>query len=256
MSAALLKSLAAIESEVAALRTALGVEGAVPAKIKTKKAKDPSAEPKAPNAWIQFTQRVGPLIKEALGKAPATVSKQFCSFLKEQKAYDQWEDEEIMEAFSTWTRPEQSKMAAKKAETASESGSVAAPKERKKREPMTEEAKALRKAKMAAKKAGNSSAEESAASEEETLRPAEAAPAAAAPVAKKLVAKKPVAKPVTYTIEQLADFDFFDHDGTSYGRNARGDVADDEGEFVGHWDGKTVTKTEVPADWAAVMAAM
>jgi hypothetical protein len=269
MSAALIKALANIESAVINMKAALGVEGAVP--VKTKKAKDPSAEPKAPNVWIQFTQRVGPLIKEALGKAPATVGKQFCSFLKEQKAYDQWTDEEIIAAFADWERPEQSKMAAKKAETASESGSVV--KERKKREPMTEEAKALRKEKMAAKKAAGSSASSAEEASEAEAKPEEApavavavavaapaaAPAAAAP--KKVVAKKTVTK--TYTIEQLTDFEEFGYDGQSYGRNIRGDVVNAEGEFAGHWDGvkalrnePALVKADPPADWETIAAAM
>ena len=243
----LLRTIASLQTELAHLQAALGVEGVTIAPKKTKKAKDPNAEPKEPNVWIKFTQRVGALIKEAHpdNKSPATIGKQFCSFLKEQKAYDQWEDAEILEAFGTWEVPEQSKMErdgkTKKAkpDSASESGSVSDAPKRGPKGPLSEEAKAARNAKMAAKKAAASAAEPAESSE---------------PAAPKTPFKpKTVTKP-SYTMEQLTDLDGFDYEGASYGRNIRGDVVGEDGGYVGHWDGKTLKRGAPPADWAAVQA--
>ena len=259
----LLRTIASLQAELSNLQTALGVEGVMlaPTKgAKAKKVKDPNAEPKEPNVWIKFTQRVGTLIKEAHpdNKAPATIGKQFCSFLKEQKPYDQWEDAEILEAFTSWEAPETSKMEAAgktkkaKADTASESGSVtdASEKKRGPKGPLSEEAKAARREKMQAKKfaAEISSA---AIAFAEPVEPAAAAPAPAP----KAFKPKTVAKP-SYSMEQLIDFDSFEHQGVSYGRNARGDIVSEAGEYVGNWDGKVIVKGAAPADWDAMKTAM
>jgi hypothetical protein len=83
---------------------------------KTPKARDPSAPPKAPNAWILFTSRVRSVINESgvLGeKKLGKECTQFCSSLKEENAVlDSWTAETILARFSGWTVPEQSKMAA------------------------------------------------------------------------------------------------------------------------------------------------
>ena len=219
----LLRTIASLQTELAHLQAALGVEGVTIATKKMKKAKDPSAEPKEPNVWIKFTQRVGTLIKEAHpdNKSPATIGKQFCSFLKEQKAYDQWDDAEILEAFGTWEVPEQSKMERDgktkkaKADSASESGSVSDAPKRGPKGPLSEEAKAARREKMAAKKAATST------------EPVD--PAAGTGLAPKTPFKpKTVTKP-SYTMEQLTDLDGFEHEGVSYGRNIRGDVVSEDG---------------------------
>ena len=242
----LLRTIASLQIELASLQSALGVEGVsfAPAKgSKAKKVKDPNAEPKEPNVWIKFTQRVGALIKESHpdNKAPATIGKQFCSYLKEQKPYDQWVDSEILEAFNSWTPPEQSKMEitgkTKKTESVSESGSVSDTSERKKRAPLSDEAKAARKEKMEQKKASTS-----ASTNEE--KPAKVA-----------FKPKAVSNP-SYTMEQLTDFDGFESEGNSYGRNVRGDVVSDDGSYYGHWDGKTVVKGNAPSDWTSIQSAM
>ena len=237
----LLRTIASLQAELVSLQSALGVEGVsfAPAKgAKAKKVKDPNAEPKEPNVWIKFTQRVGTLIKEFRpdNKAPATIGKQFCSYLKEQKAYDQWSDSDILEAFNKWTPPEQSKMeiaGTTKAEpsSASETGSITS--ERKKRAPLSEEAKAARREKMQQKKAAVTSDEE--------------APAPAKPAFK----LKAVSKP-SYTMEQLTDFDNFEFENNSYGRNVRGDVVSEDGSYYGHWNGTTIIKGNPPSDWAIV----
>jgi hypothetical protein len=253
----LLRTIASLQSELASLQTALGAEGVTFAPIKgakAKKVKDPNAEPKEPNVWIKFTQRVGALLKGAYpdAKAPATVGKQFCSFLKEQKPYDEWVDADILEAFTSWTPPEQSKMElagkTKKSSVASGSsdeGSVsdASAPAPKKRGPLSDEAKAARKEKMDAKKAGAAIAEVK----------ANAAPSAA--IAKAFKPKATTSS--SYTMEQLTDLDGFVFEGKSYGRNVRGDVVNEDGSYAGHWDGKTILRSyPVPADWDAVRAEM
>ena len=249
------RTIANLESELNSLKAQLSFDGAPVKAIKAKKVKDPNAEPKEANVWIKFTQRVGALIKEAHpdNKAPATEGKQFCSFLKEQKSYNLWLDGEILEAFTSWEKPESSKMERDgktkkaKSDSASESGSVTDASERKKRGPMTEEAKAARNAKMQAKKALAETVAEPVV--EPVVEPV--APA-------KAFKPKAVAKTVapSYTIEQLADLDGFHHDGKDYGRNCRGDVIDEAGEYIGVWDGKTIKSGPAPADWAEIQAAM
>jgi len=252
MSSAVLSTIATLKKQLAALEQSLGAE--TPVKAKTKK--DPDAPKKEPNVWIKFTQRVGTLIKTAHpgAKGPATIGKQFCSFLKEQKAYDEWTDEEILDAYEGWERPEVSKMEqAKSSKTSQASEEESESKsEKKPRKPQSEETKAaaaLKRAATKAKKAIEASKPEASEAEAEAIEPSEASK----PV--KAFKKKVVAK--SYTMDQLTDFDSFTHEGVDYGRNVRGNVVDGEGQYVGFWNGKTVDKTvEAPADWDSVMAAM
>ena len=245
--------LARIQKDLAALAESLGVEVS-----KTKmKVKDENAPKKEPNVWIKFTQRVSPLIAAQLKeqKAPATVGKQFCSFLKEQKAYDLWADEEIMAEFASWERPEVSKMEREKSAKASEASSDAeASVGSKVVKHQSEATKAAAAVKRAANKAKKLAEAESA---EEEVKPKVKAVKAVKAVKPK-EAKEPKAKePKEYTMEQLADFDSFSHEGADYGRNARGDVVNGDGTFIGSWNGKTVNKkAPKPADWADVAAAM
>ena len=146
-----------------------------PAKKMTKP-KDPDAPKKEANVWIKFTQRVGVLLKAAAAedgadadhfKGPATMVKEFCSMLKQQKPYDAWTDSEVLEAFESWERPVHEPRAKKSSAAASvvtsdagsEAGSDGATKTRKKPEPKTEEQKAAiaakRAATIAAKKAAS-----------------------------------------------------------------------------------------------------
>jgi hypothetical protein len=265
-----LAAISEMESALARMKLSLG-EGSVSTKAakKSKKVHDPDAPKRPANVWIQFTSRVNSILKAAAQEAkdagneellktfsgPATIAKQFCSFLKEQKSYDDWADNEILEAFNGWERPEVSKSAKAKSESASETGSVTEgsteKKERKKREPMTEEAKAA----MAAKRAATIASKAAAAEPEPEAKPE----AVAKPVAKPKMAKKAVTKPtVTYTPEQLYPGEVIMIDGDEYGVNARGDVADGEGEFVGHWDAKSKSLDRdaiKPADWDTICSA-
>lgn len=57
-----------------------------------------------------------------------------------------------------------------------------------------------------------------------------------------------------YTLEQLRDWDVIEIDGKEYGKNARGDVIDDTGKYMGWWNGKYLSKlTPKPADWDKIM---
>ena len=74
-------------------------------------------------------------------------------------------------------------------------------------------------------------------------------PGATIPIA---VAKKIV----SYTIDELQDFDSHIINGIEYGINVRGDVVDTDGIFIGHYDekAKKLLKGVVrPADWNKVM---
>ena len=172
--AMLLKTIASLEAQLHDLTTAIAGGDGAPLMMtpkKTKKMKDPDAPKKEPNVWIKFTQRVGALLKAASTetgadadhfKGPATMVKEFCSMLKEQKGYT-WSDSEVLEAFESWERPVHEPRAKKSpAESvASEAGSESdgSKKQRKKAEPKTEEQKAAiaakRAATLAAKKAAS-----------------------------------------------------------------------------------------------------
>ena len=249
-----LEMITNMEAELARLKAALGVEGVV---IKAA----PVKEKKEPNVWIKFSQRVSTLLKEAdIKTGAATVSKQFASSLKDEKGYD-WTDEAILAAWPTWTKPAESKMAAAKREASGDEGSVksakaskaepkaskAEPKEEKPkaaRKPQSEEAKAAAKAKRAAtlaakKEAAKSEEDEEVAEEVKEVKPS-----------------KPTKKP-TYTLEQLGDFGQLEYEDEIYGMNVRGDVADNDGKYVGRWDDetKTIVKGKQPADWDDIQMA-
>ena len=334
--AEILSSIARLEAELTQVKaacTAAGLTISPAKKSRAKKSAGGEEKPKAaPNVWIRFTQQVdGALKAAAISVGAATVSKQFASSLKDIKAYAEWTD--IVAAWSTWEKPEQSKMSSKKSSAASSEAEDGAepkvrkpraklteeekaarkaerdakkePKERKPRAKLTEEEKAERKVARDAKKADSAaasaaaSAVASAAEESSTEEPAAkkerkprakmtdaqklaakekreakkaAAPAAlaaalpasspssdgeeakpAAAAKPKLVLKKKVVEKPSFTMEQLADFDTFSHEGMDYGRNIRGDVSTQDGAYAGHWDGKTIVQGPEPADWEAVM---
>jgi len=236
-SAALLAMIASIESQLNEMKTALGS-----ATTKPKKEKDPNAPPKEANVWIKFTQRVSALLKAAnIDTGVATVSKQFASSLKDQKPYGDWTDAEIVAAWPTWTPPTESKMEAKRKLSAGESGAEESDKEPEKES--EKKASKPRQQRQRPTRGGD---------------PAEpAAKATAEPAAKEAKAEKPAkaVKPAkkSYTLEQLQDFGELEHEGVEYGANARGDVVNTDGAYVGHWDGKKLTKGDKPADWAKVM---
>jgi hypothetical protein len=252
-------------------------------KKKEKKPVDPNAPPKekrAPNSWILFSMRVEKLIRaaeEAAGKTTketrmhTVVIKQFAASLKSTKPYDDWADDEITEALTTWTPPEVSKMSAAKAEkeaatassaasVASDSASVApdaadvpvaaapaaAPAAEKPKRKWSDEAKAAAAEKRAATKAAAKAAAPAADA------PAADAPAPAAAEPKKTAAIKPkkAAAPPPAP-EKKFDLSLFEwtHDGKDYYTNDRGDVVTTDFEWVGRFDGKSIDETvPEPAD--------
>lgn len=254
-SSAALATIATLEKELARLKGLLGVgDGKVPKPAKVKRERNPDAKP---NPWIEFVKRLHSALKDVEYDGPATVVTLFGKAMKDEHADAYSMDEEALRAaFGTWLTPERleharslkrgSKVAEGKAaeEKAPESGESAAEtegeekRERKKRAPMTEEAKAAMAAKRAATKAAKAAEKAGDAAE----------PSAAAEKPKK-------AKATTYTVEQLTDWEELTWEGAEFGRNIRGDVIDGEGNFVGHWDGKTLDRSAPkPADWDTVMA--
>jgi hypothetical protein len=254
---------------------------------KTIAAAEGAEKPKRPlNAWFQFTARVRALIQafeETSGapkqaRMPAMTIQMFASHLKEQKAYDAWTDEEITEALTGWEAPALSKQAAKRAETLSDSGSVAsaAPSE-----PATEAVAKTPKKEKALRAAAKKTAEPVAApvaaaaepvaaekpkkekkqSKKAAAAPADSASKAEAPAEKPKKAKKqskkaaaaaadsdaeaaeePPAAPVAVATLDLK-FRSWTHNGTEYYKNERGDVISTEMEWVGLWNGKTLNET-------------
>ena len=117
-----------------------------------------------PNRWILFTQKVDSALDAAgISRGVRTVSKQFASWLKDIKPYSEWTDDDIVEAWSTWEKPEQSKSGKAKAEAEVEyerlrEAFAAARRarlvaEREEEEAEREEEEAEREAEVAAKKA-------------------------------------------------------------------------------------------------------
>jgi len=58
--------------------------------------------PPAPNKWIQFTKRVGQLLKDAALTPTPQILMQFCSFLKRLNSYEDWSNEDIISHFNAW----------------------------------------------------------------------------------------------------------------------------------------------------------
>jgi len=228
-----LMQLTVLENACAEIRKALGL-APVTSEKKSKKAPEPSGEPKekrAPSDYIVFSsKRVGPLVHKAEEgkekKSRVGTVNQFAGFLWGQKK--EWTDEEILAAWPLYTPPEVSKQALKKSSASStgsnktESEPVAdepKPSGKGSRGPQSEETKAKAKAKR----------EENKKKTEE-----EAAPAAS---------KKPA------TVDLWLDA--WEHDGEHYFKNERGDVLTTDGMWVGRWDEKKIDiSAPQPADFS------
>lgn len=248
---ALLESIASLEKELNRLKAHLGEGGAVPVKEKKKRAVNPDAKP---NPWIEFLKRVQPIVKESDIKGPATIGVLFAKSLKatQENAYEM-EDEAILAALKEWATPENIEHAKSlkkekkaKEESASESGSVADSEAAEKpKRVLSEEQKAKMKAGREAAKA-KKDAEKAAAAEgtEKAAEPKEAPKEAP----KKAFAKKE--KKVEYSIAQLQDWNTLTFEEEEFGVNVRGDVINGDGDYAGHWDGKTLNRDATkPADW-------
>jgi hypothetical protein len=217
---------------------------------KEKKEKDPDAPKKEPNDWINFCSR-GRKALEAGGLKPGFAVQQYCSSLKETLPmltvtdangkekqvpnYASISDEEILARFKSWTAPEQSNAAAKRAspsaaERASPSAAAAAgaPAEKPKKQ-WSEAAKASAAEKRALTKAA---------------KVAGAAPASAWASPNKdepkAVAAKPAdAKPAAVEEADFTEFTPIKIGGKDYLVNCRGDLMDADYEWVGHYDAKS-----------------
>ena len=55
-----------------------------------------------------------------------------------------------------------------------------------------------------------------------------------------------------YTLEELQDFDELEYEDENWGINARMDVVDYNGNFIGRWDGKAIVPVEKPLDWEII----
>lgn len=285
--AAVKASASRLEAELAemkAMMQTMAEQGAAP-KPKAKSKKAPKAESEAegaepkekrpPSAWIIFSVRVQKLLRpaeEALEKKDRTsvgTMNQFAGTLWSQTKASgkEWTDEEISAAFAEFTPPEVSKqtMEGKSKRSGStgsgEEGEPVADEAKKTRKPQSEETKAAAAAKRAATKAkkaaeakpeAEAEAEEVEAEAEPEEKPKAKTPAAvggggaaAAP------APKPKAK-ITPKPKKVVDLllDPFEHEGTEYLKNERGDVTSADGEWVGHWNGSTIdTEAPEPADF-------
>jgi hypothetical protein len=176
--------ISTLEGAVSAKTSAPAADGAGKGKApkKEKKAKDPSAPKRAPNAWIVFTKRVRDLLKANGYKENAVgiESNMFASALKEENAdFSSWSDADILARREGWSRPAVSKWVAVhgvKPKSGSAPASVvsggdaeevaegeAAPAKKARKNPwagLSEEAKAERIAKMKAGKAAKKAAAE------------------------------------------------------------------------------------------------
>jgi hypothetical protein len=238
---------------------------------KSKKAANANAnaEPKEkrpPNAWIVFTTRIGVLLKTNEKNIPVAQQKTFASHLKSigGESYASISDERVLEELAGWTCPEPKPRVKKDADAdaASETGS-----ERKKRAPMTEEAKAAMAAKKAATKAATKAAKAVPAATAASAAPAaSAATAASAANAATIVASTPVetaaAPPAKKAIKKAAatpkpvslKFESWSYDGEECWQNERGDCLNPEGEWMGRFEGgKLNNKFAQPDDLEAAI---
>ena len=201
---------------------------------KEKKEKDPDAPKKEPNDWIVFTQRARKAL-ETGGLKPGFAVQQYCSSLKEALPmlsvtdangkekqvpnYASISDEEILAQFKSWTAPEQSNAAAKRADKISPDLPA----------PAAAEKRALTKA---AKVAGAAPATAWGSPNKDEAKSADAKSADAKPAA----AKSPAAKPAEADFTEFANIKI---GGKDYLVNCRGDLMDADYEWVGHYDAKT-----------------
>ena len=258
-----------------------------PKEKKSKKEPKEGAEKRAPTPWLLFLGRVrtalntaaagsdDPLFQELSSKV-----MQFASALKAKSAaYDAWTDAKIVKEFRGWVPPPKEPKAPKAAK--SDSGSEGK-KERKKPAPKSPEEQAAINAKRAATREANKAAKAASSGESAAESGAEEAkPASVSGSEGKKERKKPAPKTAeekaainakraatreankaasaaapAFTQEQLRNWQPVDD--TEYGMNERGDVIDEERNFVGRMkpDGKTIDrKFPRPADWEQILPA-
>ena len=229
---------------------------------KTKKAPaDPNAPKKPNNVWIIFTTRVTQLLKNASAdggvisekfKGPATMVKSFCSALKQQKTYDEWNDSDILEAFEAWTPTTDSSTATVSLSSKFEDAAVpVVPKKQRKSKASAAEPSAEPSAEAPVVSAPKKQRKSKAAAAEPSAEPTKKAPRKV-----KAKGKADVEAPTIYTMEQLIDFDIVTVNDIEYGLNKRGDVMDYEKVYIGSYnkaDNTINTSSAKPADWDDIL---
>jgi len=166
---AILSAISVMEKELAALKAQVAPVTEKKEAKKEKKEAAPSAEekkPRAPTAWLVFTERVRGLLREAdyPSKALGPEMTKFCSELKkDNEDLSSWSSEDILARRAAWTAPE-AKAPSAPASVVEEAAEEKKPEEKKPRksawEGLSEEDRAAKIAKMqagrAAKKAAKS----------------------------------------------------------------------------------------------------
>ena len=258
-----------LETELAQMKQMMqemSIQSSAPKKAPRKKVKAEEAEgaePKEkrpPSLWILFSVRVQKVLRpaeEAMPKAERTTvgtMNQFAGTLWSQTKASgkEWTDEEISAAFAEFTPPVVSKQTMEgksKRSGSTGSGEEAEPvaDEKKTRKPQSEETKAAGAAKRAATNA-KKAAEAKAKAEPVAEAEAEAEPVAEAEAPKPAKNKAKITAKPKKVVDILLDP--FEHEGTEYLKNSRGDVTDCHGEWVGHWTGSSIdTEAPEPADF-------
>jgi hypothetical protein len=217
---------------------------------KIKKEKDPDAPKKEANDWIKFTQHARSVLVAGGCELKGFIGQQYCAMLKEKLPmksitdskgkekevpdYDSISDSDILSRFKSWTPPEQSKAAEKKAnsDAGSSAGSspAAAPAEKPKRQ-WSEAAKAAAAEKRAATKAAKGAAA--------AVVPAKVTggtnAAAGASPANAWSSPARASEPEG----DITEFEPVKIGGVAYLRNCRGDILSDDYDWVGRYDEKT-----------------
>jgi hypothetical protein len=237
----ILKSIAAMEKELAAMRLLVSEEGsskavAAPKKVKKLVEEGEEVVKRAPNAWILFTSRLNTLLKANGHEIPVAQQKTFASMLKklDGEGYTNMSDEDILAQLKGWDCPEPTPR--KKKDTASETSSDAGS-EKKARKPQSEETKAAAALKRAATKAAKAAAASAEAPEPEPVPVKKSAPASP----KKQAATNPDA----------LRFNSWSYEGEDCWQNDRGDSLNPEGEWMGRMVKGKMTMTaqsEMPGD--------
>jgi len=241
----ILKSIAAMEKELAAMRLLVSDEGskgssavAAPKKVKKVVQEGEEVVKKAPNAWILFTSRLNTLIKSTGKEIPVAQQKTFGSMLKKLggESYTEMSDEDILKQLEGWECPEPTPR--KKKDSASETSSDAGS-EKKARKPQSEETKAKAALKRAATKAAKAASAEAPEPE-----------AAAEPVPVKKSAPASPKKQAAANPDALR-FNSWSYEGEDCWQNDRGDSLNPEGEWMGRMVKGKMTMTaqsDMPGD--------
>jgi hypothetical protein len=265
-----LRKLASAQRELSALKAELtgsggsGSKRLQPAKAAADSESEASGsgsaaeKPKRPaNAWILFTQRVERAIREQEAEAGVTgsakmktvVVKQFASYLKGLKAYEEWDNSSIIAALSGWSAPPPKTASAAASAASAGSKATASSKKASSAELSEEEKDAKRQEKAAKTKAARDAKKASGGLDAMSLADLRSH-------YEELAGKKPAASlkkaELLSEVKRLSEKDTSDeleHDGQTYMRVKNHlwlTNEDDEMEYAGVWDSKKKTITMGP----------